>query len=392
MATDSSATNIFDVLAAQSTNQTSVANSALSAGISFYQDKKYDRAAQSFKYAAALNPALTEAYTYLGYAYSSQGKTKDAISAFKMSLKVDKTQDTLYTTIANLYLGLGQNSDAMKILKDGIKQNKLNTPAYYTLGQLQAQAGDYSSAETNFRQVIRLEPKDGNGYYALGMALNGMGQYDEAITQLQKATSLKKNFEAAYYELGRAYNATGNADKLQEQIDKLNSIGTSTASSLSASLTLETAKPKMYYYNSVDSTLQLSLGPVSLLAVNPDFITPGVTRDVKVSFAFDSEMDPSSIMSATNWSITKASGGAAGIYNNGLYSDKNIPVPIIPSRVSYDSTTRTATLTFSLTQNATGDGQIDPSHLVFKFMGKDQKGTVMDESADQYDGFAYEMF
>lgn len=392
MATDSSAITIFDVLAAQSSNQTSVANTALSAGISFYQNKKYDRAAQAFKYAASLNPALTEAYTYLGYSYSSQGKKKEAIDAFKMSLKVDKTQDTLYTTIANLYIGQGQTSDAMKILKDGIKQNNQNTLAYYTLGQLQSQAGDYASAETNFQRVIQLEPKDANGYYALGMALNGMGRYDDAITQLTKATSLKKNFEAAYYELGRAYAGLGNQDKVQEQIDTLNSIGSSTAAALSSSLSLETAKPKMYYYDAVDSTLQLSMGPTSLLAVNPAFITPGTTRDVKVAFAFDSDMDPSSIMTTTNWSISKATGGAAGIYNNGLYSDKNVPIPIIPRQVSYDASTRTATLTFSLTQNATGTGTIDPSHLVFKFMGKSQSGKVMDDSANQYDGFAGEMF
>lgn len=392
MATDSSTTTIFDVLAAQYSNRSSVADTALSAGISFYQDKKYDRAAQAFKYAASLNPSLTEAYTYLGYSYSSQGKTKEAITAFKQSLKVDKTQDTLYSTIADLYIQQGQKSDAMQVLKDGIKQNKLNTPAYYTLGQLQAQAGDYASAETSFQQVIKLEPKDGNGYYALGMALNGMGQYSDAITQLEKATSLKKDFEAAYYELGRAYNGLGNQDKVQEQIDTLNDIGTSTATALSGSLTLETAKPKLYYYNSVDSTLQLSMGPVSLLALNSNFSTPGATSEVKVSFAFDTGMDPSSVMTTTNWSITRASGGTAGIYNNGLYSDKNIPVPVIPSRVSYDATNRTATLYFSLTQNATGDGKIDPSHLVFKFNGKDLKGAVMDESADQYDGFAAEMF
>ncbi len=393
MATDSSTTTIFDVLAAQYSNQASVANTALTSGINFYQDKKYDRAAQAFKYAAALNPSLTEAYTYLGYSYSSQGKTKEAISAFKQSLKMDKTQDTLYTTIANLYLQQGQKSDAMQILKDGIKQNKLNTPAYYTLGQLQAQAGDYASAETSFQQVIKLEPKDGNGYYALGMALNGMGQYSDAITQLEKATSLKKDFEAAYYELGRAYNGLGNQDKVQEQIDILNKIGTSTASALSGSLSLETAKPKLYYYDATKSSLQLSMGPVNLLAINTELATPGATRDVQVSFAFDSDMDPSSVMSTANWSIRKASPTTGGGFYTGLYDTlRNIPVPTIPKRVSYDATTRTATLTFSLTQNASGTGMIDPAHLVFKFNGKDMNGRTMDESADQYDGFAASTF
>lgn len=393
MATDSSTMNILDVIAAQSSNTTSVANSALSAGINFYQNKKYDQAARSFKYAAALNPTSSEAYTYLGYSYSSQGKTKEAISAFKQSLKVDKTQDTLYSTIASLYLQLDQKSDAMQTLKDGIKQNKLNTPAYYTLGQLQAQAGDYASAETNFRQVIKLEPKDGNGYYALGMALNGMKQYSDAIPQLEKAISLKENFEAAHYELGRAYNGLGNQDKAQEQIDILNTIGTSTAFSLSSSLSLETAKPKMYYYDAVKSSLPLSMGQVSLYAIDPGFINPSTTHDVSVSFAFDSDMDPSSVMSTTNWSISKASASTGGGFYTGLYDTlRNVPVPTIPKQVSYDATTRTATLTFSLTQNASGTGMIDPSHLVFKFKGKDLNGKTMDESADQYDGFIGEMF
>jgi Flp pilus assembly protein TadD len=387
-----STTSVFDALSLQQNVSDSVANSLLSAGITFMQNKKYDRAAQAFRAASAMKPDLTQAYTNLGAAYSSLGKNKEAIAAYKLSLKVDKTQDTVYTTLANLYIDQKQSSDAMKVLKDGIKQNNQNTLAYYTLGQLQSQSGDYASAVTNFKQVIKLEPKNANGFYALGMALDNQGKYNEGITQLQKATSLKKDFVAAIYELGHAYYKNGDEAKAKEQIDSLNSIASSSSLSFSSKLQNEMAKPKMYYYDSVDSSLELSMGPVSLLAVDSSYITAGTTHEVKASFAFDSDMDPTSIMNVTNWSITKASGGTAGIYNNGLYSDRNIPVPTIPSRVTYDATNRTATVVFPLTQNATGDGIIDPSHLVFKFLGKSQAGVTIDESADQYDGFSGEMF
>jgi hypothetical protein len=106
-----------------------------------------------------------------------------------------------------------------------------------------------------------------------------------------------------------------------------------------------------------------------------------------VKFVFDSDMDPSSVKNITNWSISKAAGGEAGIYNNGLYSPKNISAPAIPKQASYDPLTREATLVFTLTQNSTADGTIDASHLVFKFTGTDKNGKSMDPLADQFDGF-----
>jgi hypothetical protein len=43
---------------------------------------------------------------------------------------------------------------------------------------------------------------------------------------------------------------------------------------------------------------------------------------------------------------------------------------------------------FRITQNATGDGLIDPQHWVFKFSGTDVSGNPMDSRGDEYDGFA----
>lgn len=384
----SSASSIFDIIANQQNLRENAANTALSNGITLMQNKKYDRAAQAFKQATALKPDLAVGYTYQADALVRLGKKKEAAEVYKLALKVDKTQDTVYTTLAGIYIDLGKKSEAEKVLKDGIKANWQNTSALYTLGHLQAQEGKYKEAEANFRKVVRLEPRDGNGYYGLGMALNDQGKYDEAIRQLNTATTLKRDFTAAISELGQAYLGKGDKDKVQVQIDKLNKIGTSDAALAANNLTKQITKPGLSYYNATNSSLQLVLGPMALSALDPlTFNAAGASKVVSVKFVFDSDMDPKSVTDITKWSITKANSKQAGLYNNGLYDARNIPIASVPSRVSYDPTTREASVSFSIRQNATNDGRIDPSHLVFKFSGVDAGGVAMDEDANEFDGF-----
>lgn len=389
MAIDTNSPNILTIIAGQQNLRSTAANNALSNGITLMEKKKYTEAVRAFKQAAAYDPTMANAYTFLGDAYGRLGKKSEAAAAYELSLKVDRTQDTVYSSLANVYIDQKRPVDAEKILKKAVQQNNQNTPAFYTLGLLMSQRGDYKDAETQFRKVIKLEPKDGNGYYALGMALNGQGKSREAIAPLEHATKLKKNFEAAYLELGQAYVKLGDTDKVQAQIDQLNKIQTSFAAVSSAKLSAEIKKPGIYFYDAAKSSLQLSLNAMDVSSLDPaTFATPDASKDMTVTFAFDSEMDPASITKTTNWSISKATGGTAGIYNNGLtYSPQNVPVPAIPKVVTYDPDTREATLVFTVAQNSTADGKIDPSHLVFRFKGMDSRGITMDPAADQFDGF-----
>lgn len=385
---------MFSALTSNADLRTNMANTLLSSGISSMQSKNYTQAAASFRRAASLQPDLTEAYTYQGDAYARLGNKKQAIEAYKMSLSVDKTQDTVYTTLAGVYIDNGQKSEAEKVLKAGIKQNKQNTLAYYMLGQLQAQNKDYATAEANFRKVVKLEPKDGNGYYALGMALNGQGKHEEAVTELLKAIQLKKEFSPALLELGRAYLGLGERGKAQEQVDALNEIKTYDATLSAKELAAEIKQPKISSYNAQNSSLMLDMSNISLIALDPvAFISPGGSRDFTVQFGFDSEMDIASVMNPLNWRISKASGGTAGLYNNGLYSPKDVSVPYIPKSVTYDPTTRQANVIFTVRQREGSiDGTLDPKHLVFTFQGKDVDGKEMDSSADQYNSWSGEPF
>jgi hypothetical protein len=96
------------------------------------------------------------------------------------------------------------------------------------------------------------------------------------------------------------------------------------------------------------------------------------------------------VLNRYNWSISRASiRENGGVYNGGLKPPGTeafiMPIPL---SVSYNTGTNTATVRFSVSQNARVDATIDPAHLVFKFYGMDAYGKSMDKSADEYSGFS----
>jgi hypothetical protein len=107
-------------------------------------------------------------------------------------------------------------------------------------------------------------------------------------------------------------------------------------------------------------------------------------------FQFDKEMDRESVENIYNWSIRRADGSAAGDrYNFGLaVGDTEIRLPSYPEHVYYDAKNFTATMRFTLHQNAEANATIDPSHVVFQFKGEDGFGNRMDPEKDEFSGFS----
>lgn len=390
----SAADKISASLATQQSSRESVAQSALSIGLMRYQKGRYKEAAAAFRQATALKPDYVDAYNYLAMADLKLGNNKEAAKAYKISLSLDGSQDAVHVALANVYSADKKYDEAQNELKAGIRSNPTSQLVYYTLGLLQLQLGKNKEAEASFRQTIRLVPRDGNAYYGLGAALNKEGRNAEAITQLQKAMDLKKNFAPAMSEMGKAYIALGKTDKAQEQITKLKTLKTSQANGFVTDLQALLSKPKITGVDTTKSTFSTAFGPTTLLAIDAaTFIKPGASKELTMTFTFDSAMDAKSISNVANWSITKARGVTAGLYDNGLYKPTDrAALTTMPTRVTYNPTTRSATVYFKLYQNDTATGTIDTKHLTFSFKGVDSKGKKMDVTADQYNGFAAKPF
>jgi tetratricopeptide (TPR) repeat protein len=387
--TSASAYDIFDTLGS-SDNMAAVAKSALSSGVDFYQKKNYARAAKEFQRSISLDPTNIDSYNFLAQTYLQQNKTGEAIKTYKLSLSIDQTQDSVQRSLANIYLGQKKCGDAEKAYKASIKLNSIDTVAPYMLGQMYQEMGRKSDAEVQFQKVIRMAPKDANPYYALGALYNKEGKYSDAVKQLARAVALKPRMVAAQFEFGIAYAGLGDRAKAQHQVTLVTSLDKTQGALLKATI----ARPKIAAaaFSESDSFL-VSLGPNTPLApffgIDVATSKPNPSKLYSLTFSFDSAMDTASVQDPNNWTMTKASGGAAGYYNNTLpVLPTEAYIPQNPTSISYDPEKRTATVTFLMTLNPSGETTLDPSHVVFKFSGKDVSGKVMDPAADEYDGFA----
>ncbi len=383
---------IYDNVQAQ---RSQIAQYALNKAATYWNAKKPDEAIKEFKKVLAFDPQNKDAYSSLGKIYQSQGKLTEAIKYFKLGVQADRTSVTAHNNLGNAYLQAKQYTDAEKEFKASARMDPINPLADYTLGLLYTQTDRFVEAEAQFNKVAKVSPRDGNVPYSLGVLFNKMGRPEDAAKQLEKALTLKKDFPAANYELGAAYVKMGETDKAAEQLKILETKRSSFAKDLSFLLN----KPKMLYMNQgnnrsfIQSYQATTVVNVRTKLQDLDIaFTDGVSKQVSVAIQFNNEMDVTSIMNPSNWEISRANSKEAGYYNNFLpIPTTEVTIPKRPFSVTYNPSTREASVIFILTQNADSTATIDPEHLVFKFSGKDASGRQMDTAADQIDYYSVRM-
>ncbi len=392
---NTNADTLASILSNQKAQREQVAQYAMARGLSFLQEKNYDRAISEFKRATAFNPELPEAYEYLGKVYQTTGKTDEAIKTYKKGVQQNPSSEKAIISLGNIYVENKQYVEAETQFKKLAQVSPTSPYPYNTLGHIYLLTNRYEDAEEQFKRVIKLAPNDANGYYGLGLTYNKEKKFEEAVEQFENAITLKKDFAVAYSDLGFAYIGLGNTDKAEEQVNILSDLGTNESNSLAQELELTLYTPKISSVKPFDSTFTSVLGPRTPLSIlDASLQTPNQSKTFSLTFQFNQAMDNGSVQNSLNWFIFKASGGQAGFYNNGItiQPEKEILLSPVPNSVSYDPTKYTATVFFTITQNAAGDGVIDPSHWVFKFKGTDISGNMMDSSGDEYNGFALSPF
>lgn len=364
-----------------------VALYAMNKAATYWSANKTDEAIKEFKKVLAFDPQNTDAYASLGKIYQGKGNTAEAIKYFKTAVQLDRTSVTAHNNLGNAYLQAKQYTDAEKEFKTSAKMDPINPLADYTLGILYTQTDRLGEAEAQFNKVAKVSPRDGNVPYSLGVLYNKMGRPEDAAKQLEKALRLKTDFPAANYELGAAYVKMGETEKAEAQLSILDRKQSSLANDLSYILN----KPKMVYMDAANNKgfNQLLGARTPLWMLDPSLMDANTSKKVSVAIQFNNEMDIASIMNPANWEISRAKSTEGGYYNSYMPTNSNeVTIPKRPYAVTYDPETRQASVTFTVQQNATKDATIDPSHLVFKFAGKDAEGRQMDPAGDQIDGYS----
>jgi len=376
---------LFSAISPQQGQFDALANNALARGIELYQQGNYEGAIKEFQRSIGLSPHSS--YTQKGYDYMVQsllklGRADDAIKAYRQAIKLDPTNDSYHVNLGNVYFSLGRYEESKSEYIKAVKIDSTSTLNWYSLGQAYMQTGNYTEAEHAFKTVNAYSP--GEATFALGQIYHWMGRYDDAIAELKSAISVNKDFGYAYFELGSVYADQKEFEKAQEQVSILSSIDQTFALQL-GSYIYQQKSPKILSAYSTDFIS--TGGPGTKVSdLDPSLSEPNASAYFTMHFIFSKAMDVSTIESTAYWSITKANGkNRGGVYNWGLpLATTEVYISPLPVSVVYHPDLQTADLIFKITQNASGNGTLDPSHLVFKFQGLDIYGEAMDPAADEY--------
>ena len=386
-----SASSLFVTRSDQQAQMENSAQRQLSSALELFTAKKYDEAITVFKRAIGLAPltsTATNAYDYMARSYLMKEDPRSAIAAYQESLRANPTNAETHGSLGNIYVTQGDMEKAKASYLQAVRLDP-SSANRYALGQAYLELGDYRNAEEQFRQVKDLEPGKPNGHYGLGLVYAKQGRADDAINAFQRAISIQKDFWYAHAELGQVLADVGERDKASELVGAMTGKADDLAGTLSAYIYEKTPAEMVAVY--ATSTFQKSAGPRTTVASLGSYLSnPGDQQTFSMIFAFNKAMDEQSVENVRNWTIFRAYDyGRGTTYNFGMpVPDTEVALDRYPVSVSYNPEEQTATVLFRVTQNANGDGTIDPSHIKFAFSGNDVLGLKISDKADEYSGFS----
>ncbi|MFH1984626.1 MAG: tetratricopeptide repeat protein [Pseudomonadota bacterium] len=368
-----------------------LATQALSSGIDRYMNGDYDGAVDEFRRSMGISPRseyAVESAAYMARSYLKLEKPEKAIDAYKLAIELNPERDDTFISLGNLQFSMERYADAEESYRNAAEINPSATNLF-SLGQVYLRTENFTKAEETFKRVIAMTPEDSGGYFGLGQAYGGMESYDLALKEFEKAVTIKPEFWDAHAEIGYTYADMGDMDKAQEVFDMLNLDAPEQADSLSRYM-YKVDPPRIEFADAESTFNYFASFRSPLSALDAYLVNANASKEFTMIFQFGKNMDMDSVQNRFNWRIGRSTSNNPGeAYNFGLkIPDSEIKLTPFPDRVVYDPRTLQAKLTFTVTQNATEDGTIDPSHIAFKFMGTDKNGVRMDPAADEWIGYS----
>jgi tetratricopeptide (TPR) repeat protein len=227
------------------------ANYHFSKANQFFKDGKYRKAITEYENALKDNPAMVDAYRYLGESYKSLYKpavetpeNKDiaqkALDAFTKAYEANPTNKEIIFSLGDMYDKLKNFSEAEKYFLKILDLEPNNMGNYYVVAEFYKRyAGENEAlrakAESMYLRRIELDPENPQGYAYIANYFENLAPspevYDKANEYWSKRIELEPNSAEAWLAMGvnrwsRSYRFQNvpAAERLKTALQSLNSL------------------------------------------------------------------------------------------------------------------------------------------------------------------------
>jgi adenylate cyclase len=188
-----------------------------------------EQARQMYEKAIELDPRYAAAYARLGlthwrafffrWAQGPAQSLRRALESAQRAVALDDALPQAHSLLGFVYLYQRQHELALTEIERALVLNPNDALNYQTLGTALVFAGRFDEGVRSFEQALRLDPQSPTLYLAnLGWAYLSAGQCDKAIVPIKQALSLnpaiihtRANLAMCYIELGREEEARAEA-------------------------------------------------------------------------------------------------------------------------------------------------------------------------------------
>ena len=124
---------------------------------------RLEEAVAHYQRSIALHPTA-EAHTFLGWAYSHQGRPDEAIAQCKIAISVDPDFGNPYNDIGAYLIELGRWDEAVPWFEKAIGASRYDPRHFphFNLARVYIQRYDYEPALQHLRKALELEPGYGS--------------------------------------------------------------------------------------------------------------------------------------------------------------------------------------------------------------------------------------
>lgn len=173
----------------------------------------YDRAAQEFRAAIAINE---DAYTWydLGVVLGKSKKRDEALAAFRKAIELNERFREAWLAYGVVLRENGKHEEAIDALTMYLElaDDKAETLGYASLGKSYFQTGEFEKAAAYLKRAAFLtdEKKElGDFYYNVGNSYFELAEYDEGLAWYKKALSARPDYAQVLKELANGFARDG---------------------------------------------------------------------------------------------------------------------------------------------------------------------------------------
>jgi Flp pilus assembly protein TadD len=159
-------------------------------GVTFYNQKEFSKAIQTYQKVIELDPTYVEAYNNMGIIYQMLGNADRAFGAYQKATEINPRYEKGYNNLGILLLIKGRYEEALEAFQKALAINSNNIESHINLGILYKKKGEWEKAIESYQSALAINPLHGETHYNIALLYEQLENLELAINHYQQFIQL----------------------------------------------------------------------------------------------------------------------------------------------------------------------------------------------------------